>query len=31
MDVPAADRSQEEAPDGWGGGDVDLPTEDDGG
>ena len=30
MDVPAADCRQEEAPDGWGGGDVDLPVEDDG-
>jgi hypothetical protein len=30
MDVPAADGRQEDAPDGWGGGDVDLPVEDDG-
>ena len=31
MDVPAADCLHEEAPDGWGGGDVDIPVEDDGG
>ena len=31
MDVPAADRLHEEAPDGRAGGDVDLPVEDDGG
>jgi hypothetical protein len=30
MDVPAADGRHEEAPDGWGGGYVDLPVEDDG-
>src|SRR6185312_8763167 len=30
LDVPAADCRQEDAPDGRGGGDVDLPVEDDG-
>jgi hypothetical protein len=30
MNVPAADRRHEEAPDGRGGGDIDLPVEDDG-
>jgi hypothetical protein len=31
MGVPAADRRDEGAPDGWAGGDVDLPVEDNGG
>jgi hypothetical protein len=30
MDIFAADGRHEETPDGWGGGDVDLPVKDDG-